>query len=359
MDKIETKIVSVQLDMDKEDIFTEDFSLFEEAGRILREGGLVAFPTETVYGIGANALDIEAIQKIYEAKGRPSDNPLIMHISRLSDVKKYAKEVNEKALLLIEAFWPGPLTLVFQKDEIVPKQITGGLETVAIRMPNHPIARRLIDAAKVPIAAPSANLSGKPSPTRGRHVIEDLAGRVDMIIDGGKTEHGLESTVLDVTSDIPCILRPGSITKAMIEEVIGEVRYDEHLSDASNVPRAPGMKYKHYAPEGQLTIVSGASEAGVIAYINEMVVMDREQGKKVGVIVPQHVVGRLQGDVVENIGDVDNPKEIGANLFKLLRKMDELKVDKIYSFDYKGEEIGLAIMNRLIKAAGNRVVELE
>ena len=359
MEKIETKIVSVQLDIEQEDTLSKENALFEEAGKILREGGLVAFPTETVYGIGANALDVKAIQKIYLAKGRPSDNPLIMHISRLSDVEKYAKEVNEKALLLIEAFWPGPLTLVFQKREIVPREITGGLDTVAIRMPIHPIARKLIEKAGVPIAAPSANLSGKPSPTRGRHVIEDLSGRVDLIIDGGKTEHGLESTVLDVTGEIPCILRPGSITKAMIESVIGEARYDEHLTDAESVPKAPGMKYKHYAPEGQLTIVSGPSEISVIEYINREVSKDQMNGHKVGVIAPLQVIEHIQADLVENIGDIDNPKEIGANLFTLLRKMDEKKVERIYSFEYKGEDIGIAIMNRLMKAAGNRVIELE
>ncbi len=328
------------------------------AGAVLRQGGLVAFPTETVYGIGANALNEDAIMKIYEAKGRPSDNPLIMHIADKAWLKDYVLNVSDKAKALMDAFWPGPLTMVFKKTDKVPYRITGGLDTVAIRMPKHEMARRLIAESGVPIAAPSANISGRPSPTRGHHVISDLSGRVDMIVDGGKSELGLESTVLDVTGDIPCILRPGSITRSMIEEVIGEVTYDAHLKDNKHVPKSPGMKYKHYAPKGQLRIVSGDDEEAIIAYINEESLKLIANGKTVGVITPEHNKDRFCIDVVESIGSVHNQQEIGANLFKILRKMDTLEVDEIFSFEFTGDEVSVAIMNRLNKAAGNHIISL-
>jgi L-threonylcarbamoyladenylate synthase len=329
--------------------------VIQEAGKILREGGLVAFPTETVYGIGANALDEEAIKKIYLAKGRPSDNPLIMHISDLNTLDKYVNDINEKSKQLIAQFWPGPLTLIFHKKNSVPDIITGGLETVAVRMPKHPIAYDIIRSAGVPIAAPSANISGKPSPTRGRHVIEDLDGRVDMIIDGGKATHGLESTVLDMTGTIPSILRPGSVTRSMIESVIGEVSYDNHLEDVTQVPKSPGMKYKHYAPKAPIKIVVGRDDR-VTDYINSQSTINQSQGLKVGIISPIHRVDFMQGDVVLSIGSIDRPEEIASNLFKILRKFDEVNVDIIYSVDFQGEELNIAIMNRLIKAAGHEII---
>jgi len=352
MKKLETSVVHIGKELE---LHNEDFKI---AGEIIRSGGLVAFPTETVYGIGANALDEEALLKIYKAKGRPSDNPLIMHISNVDCLPKYVNEISDKALSLIEAFWPGPLTLVFNKSDLVPSIVTGGLNTVAIRMPKHPIAKNIIEQAGLPVAAPSANLSGKPSPTRGQHVIDDLSGRVDMIIDGGKAHLGLESTVLDVSGDIPCILRPGSITHSMIEEVVGTVHYDAHLSDESSVPKAPGMKYKHYAPKGTLKIVSGEEEVKVINYINSEGQKLIEQGRKVGVITPEHAKGEFNLSVVESIGHIDNPTEIGSNLFKILRKMDDANVDDIFSFEFKGEEVTVAIMNRLIKAAGHTIIEV-
>lgn len=329
------------------------------AGKILAQGGLVAFPTETVYGIGANALDDEAISKIYIAKGRPSDNPLIMHISDFDWLETYASSISEKAIKLAKEFWPGPLTMVFNKTDIVPVKLTGGLNTVAIRMPKHPIAKSIIHASGIPVAAPSANLSGKPSPTRGYHVVEDLSGRVDMIVDGGKTELGLESTVLDVTGDIPCILRPGSITKSMLEKVVGHVTYDANLKDKNQAPMSPGMKYKHYAPKGKLQIVSSSDEEKVIEFINQEGKRLMESGHKVGVITPEHNLDLFHLDVVESIGSIDNHTEIGSNLFKILRKMDDMEVDYIFSFEFKGEDVSEAIMNRLVKAAGHHIIQVD
>lgn len=352
MKKLETSIVHVGKDLQ---LHKEDFKI---AGDIIRSGGLVAFPTETVYGIGANALNEEALLKIYEAKGRPSDNPLIMHISNVDWLPQYVDGISDKALILIEAFWPGPLTMVFKKSDLVSSVVTGGLDTVAIRMPKHPIAKMIIDQAGVPVAAPSANLSGKPSPTRGQHVIDDLSGRVNMIVDGGKADLGLESTVLDVSGDIPCILRPGSITHSMIEELVGTVKYDDHLSDESSAPKSPGMKYKHYAPIGKLRIVSGEEEDKVIDYINKEGLKLIEKGRKVGVITPEHARDSFNLSLVESIGHIDNPTEIGSNLFKILRKMDDAQVDDIFSFEFKGEEVTVAIMNRLIKAAGHTIIEV-
>ena len=352
MKKLETSIVHMGKDLD---LYKDDF---KTAGEIIRSGGLVAFPTETVYGIGANALDEEALLKIYKAKGRPSDNPLIMHISNLNCLPQYVQEISDKARCLIEAFWPGPLTLIFNKSEIVPSIVTGGLNTVAIRMPKHPIALRLIEEAGRPLAAPSANLSGKPSPTRGQHVIDDLSGRVEMIIDGGKTPLGLESTVLDVTGDLPCILRPGNVTISMLEKVVGRVKYDTHLSDESAAPKAPGMKYKHYAPKGNLRIVSSECESKVIDYINKEGKKLIEKGHRVGVITPDHIKDMFLFDHVESIGHIDNATEIGSNLFKILRKMDDERVEDIFSFEFKGEEETIAVMNRLIKAAGHTIIDV-
>jgi L-threonylcarbamoyladenylate synthase len=353
MKEMDTKIIHITEDIEN---YTNEL---HEAGNIIQQGGLVAFPTETVYGIGANALDDKACLKIYEAKGRPSDNPLIMHISDIECLPEYACPVSDIALSLIEAFWPGPLTLVFNKTEKVSKLITGGLNTVAIRMPQHPIARDIIHHAGVPVVAPSANLSGKPSPTRGSHVVDDLAGRVDMIIDGGKTEHGLESTVLDVSGNIPCILRPGSITISMIEAVVGKVHYDDHLENESLTPKSPGMKYKHYAPRGNLQIISGDSEEKIVDYILSEGHRLMKLGRKVGVITPEHLKNKFSLDAVESIGHIENPKEIGSNLFKILRRMDELEVNDIFSFEFKGEEVAVAIMNRLIKASGHTITHID
>ncbi len=341
------KIDDVQLEMPH----------IEAAAKILRDGGLVAFPTETVYGIGANALNQEAILKIYTAKGRPSDNPLIVHIANKQDVFLYAKEVSPLAERLMDNFWPGPLTLIFRKTALISPFITGGLETVAIRLPANEIARSIIHHSGYPIAAPSANRSGKPSPTRAKHVIEDLEGRVDMIIDGGKAQIGLESTVLDVSGDTPIILRPGSITQEMIEKIVGPVLLDKALLDEKTVPRSPGMKYKHYAPKGQLTVVLGEDDQAHL-FINGQILAMESKGHKVAVIATNEEQMVYNCQQVMLIGARDNPEEIASNLFKLLRRMDEEKIDFIYTRVFSEQDIGMATMNRLMKAAGNHLVTL-
>ena len=242
--------------VNKNELNTE---IIKEAGRILKEGGLVAFPTETVYGLGADALNEDAARKIYAAKGRPSDNPLIIHITNMDALGKITRNVSEKAKKVAQHYWPGPLTMIFDKSEIVPYGTTGGLDTVAVRMPVHDVAKEVIDAGGGYIAAPSANTSGRPSPTTAQHVAEDMDGRIDMIVDGGAVDIGVESTILDMTVDPPMILRPGAVTKEMLEELIGEIDVDRTLNqpDSKKVPKAPGMKYRHYAPKAELTIVEG------------------------------------------------------------------------------------------------------
>lgn len=337
----------------------QDTVAINRAGVFLREGKLVAFPTETVYGIGANALLEDAVTGIYKAKGRPSDNPLIVHIGEIKDVYLYALEVSKKAEHLMAEFWPGPLTLIFKKNEKIPLSITGGLDTVAIRCPKHDLARAIITASERPIAAPSANISGRPSPTMAAHVVEDLTGKVDMIIDGGDATIGLESTIVDMTQDIPIILRPGGITKAMLEAAIGEVTFDKHLlNTAAHVtPRAPGMKYTHYAPKGELTIYDGNDEL-VVKAINQQIVIDLASGYRCGVIAFVEDRDSYQCSVIEVIGAREDHEQIAANLFKILRNMDEQGIQRIYAKAVLEEEIGLATMNRLLKAAGNRKVIL-
>ncbi len=347
----QTKVITV------DDQGNLDASALKEAGDLLKDNKLVAFPTETVYGLGANALEEQAVAKIYEAKGRPSDNPLIMHISRKEWVKDYVKEYPAYVEALMEKFWPGPLTLVFNKKPIVPTSITGGLDTVAIRMPDHDLARAIIDKAGVPIAAPSANRSGRPSPTTGRHVITDLDGRVDMIIDGGPSRVGIESTVLDVTGARPCILRPGEITASMIEAVVGCVDIDTHLKDAKVVPKSPGMKYKHYAPKGELSLLEG-EETAVVSWLQTKVSEDMKEGIKSGIMVYAHMVEQFQSGYVVNIGRKEHPEEIAHCLFDSLRLMDEQGIQRIYALALDSGELTEAIMNRMLKAAGNRVIKI-
>ena len=256
-----------------------DMQIMQEAGEILKKGGLVAFPTETVYGLGANALDEEAAKKTYAAKGRPSDNPLIVHIATLEDLEKVAKNISKDVEALANRFWPGPLTMIFEKTDIVPYGTTGGLDTVAVRMPSDPIARELILAGGGFVSAPSANTSGRPSPTTAEHVSEDLSGKIDMIIDGGSVDIGLESTILDMTVNPPMILRPGAITAEMFEEVIDHVTIDETILgiETKKAPKAPGMKYRHYAPKAKLTIVEGNIREEVLA-IRQLVYEAIRQG---------------------------------------------------------------------------------
>ncbi len=335
----------------------------EEAAVLLRSGGLVAFPTETVYGLGANALDASAAKKIYEAKGRPSDNPLIVHISELQDMEVLAREIPEKAYQLAEVFWPGPLTIILKKQDSVPGGTTGGLDTVAIRLPANQLARSLIAAAGVYVAAPSANLSGKPSPTKAEHVIKDMDGKVDMIIDGGNATLGLESTIVDLTGINPVILRPGCITKGMLENVIGPVETDPAILDRNpdpgrNIaPKAPGMKYRHYAPEGNLTIYEG-DIALVIDAINQQAQEKLAGGKRVGVIATDETKTLYRYGTVMTIGSRRDEASIAAGLYAILREFDELHMEYIYTESFEDNSLGHAIMNRLLKAAGYRVVKV-
>ena len=342
-----------------EQLTEEDKKKIEAAGDILKQGGLVAFPTETVYGLGADALNPEASKKIYAAKGRPSDNPLIVHISNMKALEKITSEIPEKAKKMAEQFWPGPLTMIFPKSEQVPLETTGGLETVAVRMPNHPIALALIDAGGGYIAAPSANTSGKPSPTKAEHVALDMDGKIPMILDGGAVGIGIESTIVDFSTEIPMILRPGYITPEMIQKVIGEVKMDPGLSmdDPTAHPKAPGMKYKHYAPKADLILVNGAQEK-VIQKINELVSMAQESGKKTGVIGTDETCGRYQAGIVKSIGTRSEEDTIARHLYGILREFDDLDVDVIYSESFSTPRIGQAIMNRMLKAAGHQVIEV-
>ena len=257
----------------------------QEAGCIIKNGGLVAFPTETVYGLGGDALNKESAKKIYAAKGRPSDNPLIVHICKWDDLKKIVKKIPDSAKALADAFWPGPLTMIFEKNDLVPDETTGGLSTVAVRYPNHKTALAFIEAAGGYVAAPSANVSGRPSPTEGKYVYEDMNGRIEMILDGGLVGIGLESTIVDLTEEIPVILRPGYITEEMLLKVLGEVKMDPTILNvaADMAPKAPGMKYRHYAPKGELTIVSGEMDK-VVETINDQVKQAMDKGLKTGVI---------------------------------------------------------------------------
>lgn len=337
-----------------------DDSKIEAAGTLLKEGRLVAFPTETVYGLGANALDEEAAAKIYSAKGRPSDNPLIVHIADWDALGLIVKEIPPQARLLADRFWPGPLTMIFQKNERVPYGTTGGLETVAVRMPSNRIAQKLIRAGGGYVAAPSANTSGRPSPTQASHVRDDLDGKIDMIIDGGPVSIGLESTIVDLSEGVPTILRPGYITKEMLEEVLGHVEVDQAIirSDSDIVPKAPGMKYKHYAPKADLVIVEGKSSM-VVAKINELVQMKQEHGLRAGVICTEESFPSYEGGVVRTVGSRQDEESIAKNLFAVLREFDDLEVDCIYSESFEAPGLGQAIMNRLLKAAAHQVVKID
>lgn len=344
------------LKMDEENI---DADAIREAGNILCNGGLVAFPTETVYGLGGDALNAESSGKIYAAKGRPSDNPLIVHIAGMEELSKIVRKIPEEAYLLAEHFWPGPLTMIFEKSDCVPLETTGGLETVAVRMPSNKIARALIRASGGYIAAPSANLSGRPSPTVAKYVIEDLDGRVDMIIDGGEVNIGLESTIIDLTGDKPMILRPGYITEEMLEETIGSVEIDQTIIEGNSkqAPKAPGMKYRHYAPKGNLIIIEGEADR-VVDYINEQLRIYRKNGSKTGVIATDETATKYQADSVKSAGKRKDEDQIAHQLFRILREFDDERVEIIYAESFEGRGVGQAIMNRLLKAAGHQVIKL-
>ncbi len=337
-----------------------DTDVMEQAGKLIAEGELVAFPTETVYGLGGDALDPDASRKIYAAKGRPSDNPLIVHIADFDDMKRVAREVPEQAKKLADAFWPGPLTMIVWKSDAVPEATTGGMQTVAVRMPNHPVALELIRRSGCLIAAPSANTSGRPSPTEAQHVAEDLSGKIAMILDGGPVGIGIESTIIDLTEEQPMILRPGYITPEMLSEVLQEeVVIDPGIiaADDTRKPKAPGMKYKHYAPKAEMIIVDGAQDA-VIDKINELTAAKRAEGKKVAVIATDETKDRYDAQVILSMGKRADEDAIAQHLYKILRECDELDVGEIYSECFQTPRIGQAIMNRLLKAAGHTVIHV-
>lgn len=335
-----------------------DPAVIQRAGNILKNGGLVAFPTETVYGLGADALNPDASAKIYAAKGRPSDNPLIVHIADMEHLERIVRKVPEKALKLASVWWPGPLTMIFEKKDIVPDTTSGGLPTVAVRMPNHKVALELIRAAGGYIAAPSANTSGRPSPTIAEHVREDLDGKIEMILDAGEVRIGLESTIVDFTDEIPMLLRPGYINMDRLEDVLGEVLIDPAILDGNSRnlrPKAPGMMYRHYAPRAGLTIVEGNQKA-VIDRIIELAAKAVSEGKKVGVIAADETAAFYSSYDVKNIGSRDTDKEIARRLFRVLREFDDEGVDIILSESFETPRMGQAIMNRLLKAAGHHVI---
>lgn len=337
-----------------------DQETIRRAGEVIRGGGLVAFPTETVYGLGGDALSPRSAEKIYAAKGRPSDNPLIVHICELGDLYRIASDVSEQALRVAQRFWPGPLTMIFKKTALVPHQTTGGLDTVAVRFPDHPVALAFIRAAGGFVAAPSANTSGRPSPTVGKYVYEDMQGKIEMLLDGGQVGIGVESTILDMTEEIPVILRPGYVTQDMLQEVLGQVCLDPTMFEVRGdcQPKAPGMKYKHYAPRGQLTIVTG-STGTVRQYIRKQLADKKEQGFRTGVMVPVEEAETYLADSIKVTGRRTDTAAVARELFKILREFDDENIAYMYCEGVAGDGIGQAVMNRMLKAAGHHVVDAD
>ena len=349
---METKVAIIK------DINT-DIRFIEEAGKVIRNGGTVAFLTETVYGLGANALDDEAVKKIFIAKGRPQDNPLIIHVST-KEISGLVKDVPEVAQKIIDKFWPGPLTVILEKKDIIPNVTSANLNTIGIRMPNSEIALKLIELAERPIAAPSANISGRPSPTEVERCVEDLNGRVDYIIGGESSDIGVESTIVDCTVNPPLVLRPGGITLEMLKEINPEIELDKALKSKPNddfKPKAPGMKYKHYAPNAHLKIIKGKNEK-TIEIINEIVENYIEKGNDVAILTTNENLNKFNNGKVISLGSENDLKEIAKNLFEALRKCDDLGVQYILCQGFEENGVGLAIMNRLNKAAGYDILEV-
>lgn len=348
MGTMETKVFVAR------DNYIKDEEL-KEASAVIRSGGLVAFPTETVYGLGGDATNPEASRKIYAAKGRPSDNPLIVHIADFSQLRNIVAEVPQEAEKLAEAFWPGPLTMILRKNDVIPYETTGGLDTVAIRMPSHPVARAFLQDSGCMIAAPSANTSGRPSPTTAQHVWGDLHGKIEILLDGGPVGIGIESTIVDLSEERPMILRPGFITQEMLSAVLGDVGMDPGLAseNSKQPPKAPGMRYRHYAPKADLTLVEGTMEE-VISKINALTREAQAMGKSVGVLATEENKDRYVADHVIVIGQRQDETEIARHLFDVLRQFDDLQVDLIYSESFVAAGVGQAIMNRLLKAAGHK-----
>jgi len=353
MDKITTKIWTVDQQVD------QFHPAIIEAAQHLKKGNIVAFPTETVYGLGANALDANAVNKLFTAKGRPGDNPLIVHIAQMDQLSLLVENIDKKSQRLMARFWPGPLTIIFKKKTGIAELVTAGLQTVAVRMPDHPVALALIKAADLPIAAPSANRSGKPSPTTAAHVKHDLEGRIDGIVDGGATGIGLESTVIDLTGNVPTVLRPGGVTLEALKEVLGEVELDPALTKESETPRSPGMKYLHYAPSGEMWIICGEEKQRIKA-MNRLIQDQALQGKKVGVLtIEEHRERFPDADLVLAYGTAADLMPMAIHLYDALRTFDAEKIDYILAENLKETGIGLAIMNRLRKAAGQKIIDVD
>nr|WP_235820457.1 L-threonylcarbamoyladenylate synthase [Halalkalibacter krulwichiae] len=322
----------------------------KDAALWIKKGEVVAFPTETVYGLGANALEEAAVKKIFEAKGRPSDNPLIVHIADTSQLSELVEEVPQVAQQLIKHFWPGPLTIILKKKQSVAESVTAGLDTVAVRMPNHPVALELLRDAGVPVAAPSANLSGKPSPTSGEHVYHDLQGRIAAILDGGQTGVGLESTVLDCTKDVPVLYRPGGATITEIEAIVGPIKVDPSLISKEEIPMSPGMKYTHYSPNGSFVLVQDQKK------LVRLLAEAKASGKRTGVLTTEENRDKYEADVVVSCGKRDDLRSVANHLYESLRKFDLEEAEIIFSETFPNEELGIAIMNRLEKAAGGQIL---
>lgn len=327
----------------------------QEAADILKDGGLVAFPTETVYGLGANGLDPQAVSAIFAAKGRPQDNPLILHVPSAHCLDRYCADIPATAYALAQRFWPGPLTMILRRKPLVPDVVTAGLDTVGMRCPDHPVARRILELCQLPVAAPSANLSGKPSPTTARAVWEDMDGRIDAVVDGGPCSVGLESTIVDLTASPPRLLRPGGVTLDQLEEVLGTVAVDEavtRLMSTDEKPRAPGMKYRHYAPKAPVTVVRGSAEKTA-----QYIAQHLEPGD--GVICFSNYVNLYDGFPVEDIGPAGDLPAQAQRLFQALRAFDSLPVRRIFAQSPSSDGLGLAVTNRLNKAAGFHIIDLE
>ena len=324
-----------------------------EAAQKLKQNEVVAFPTETVYGLGGNAKSDDAVLKIFEAKGRPGDNPLIIHISDREQIRSFVKDIPKQAAVLMDAFWPGPLTIILEKRSgVLSEKATAGLSTVAVRMPDHPVALALIEASGLPLAAPSANLSGRPSPTTAYHVADDLTGRIAGIMDGGPTGVGLESTVVDCTGEIPVILRPGGVTREQLAEVVGEVSVDPAITDSDLAPKSPGMKYRHYAPNAPFHLVKGTSEQ-----IQQLVQAKRREGLKVGVMTTKENKDAYEAEMVIACGERKKLETVAEALYDTLRAFNQEDLDIIYGEIFPEQGVGQAIMNRLSKASGLPVIE--
>ena len=331
----------------------DDKRQLSEVAEILRSGGLVGIPTETVYGLAANALDGRAVKKIFEAKGRPQDNPLIVHIGSLDELAPLVAEVPEKALRLAEAFWPGPLTVIMKKSGVIPDEVSCGLPSVAIRMPSHKIANAIIRAAKIPLAAPSANTSGRPSPTSAAHVMHDMGGKIEAVVDSGECEVGVESTVLTLCTDPPTLLRPGAVTLNQLQSVIGEVKADPSIFsalDGGARPASPGMKYKHYSPEAEVVIVKGT--------LNNVADFVRKNKDGTAVLCFDGEESSFDGMTVFSFGAQDDPSEQARKLFSILRHADEMKVKRLFVRAPEPDGVGMAVYNRLLRAAAFNVIEV-